>query len=91
MYSVAQALGYEPEFFLAYRLEVVFGWLEGSPTMVDALWDEMTRGVDLEPYREWTMRRSYFLRVPPGIRSARRAVAWSFGLRSSQYVPMVES
>jgi hypothetical protein len=36
-------------------------------------------------------RRTYFLRVPPGIRSARRAVAWSFGLRSSQYVPMVES
>lgn len=36
-------------------------------------------------------RRTYFLRVPPGTRTARKGVAWSFGLTRSEYVPAVES
>ena len=36
-------------------------------------------------------RRTYFLRVPPETRSAREAVAWTFGLRGDQYRPAVES
>jgi hypothetical protein len=35
--------------------------------------------------------RRYFLRVPPGTRTARRGVAWSFGLTRKAYVPAVES
>jgi len=31
--------------------------------------------------------RTYFLRVPPDMRSARDAVAWTFGLRGSEYEP----
>jgi len=36
-------------------------------------------------------RRRYFLRVPPDIRSARRAVAWTFGLSGRDYKVAVES
>ncbi|MFO7572503.1 MAG: response regulator [Gaiellaceae bacterium] len=35
--------------------------------------------------------RRYFLRVPPSVRSARRAVAWTFGLTKRVYEPAVES
>jgi hypothetical protein len=35
--------------------------------------------------------RRYFLRVPPSVRTARRAVAWSFGLTRKVYAPVMES
>jgi len=35
--------------------------------------------------------RTYFLRVPPNITTAREAVAWTFGLTSAEYNPHVES
>jgi len=35
--------------------------------------------------------RTYFLRVPPVIRTARDAVAWTFGLTGPGYVPAVET
>ena len=35
--------------------------------------------------------RTYFLRVPPSIRNARAAVAWTFGLDRSGYEPVVET
>ena len=36
-------------------------------------------------------RRTYFLRVPPQTRSAREAVAWTFGLRRDEYRPSTET
>jgi len=36
-------------------------------------------------------RRIYFLRVPPGIRSCRAAVAWTFGIDADGYEPAVET
>jgi hypothetical protein len=36
-------------------------------------------------------RNTYFLRVPPSVRTARRAVAWTFGLTRRAYMPAVES
>jgi len=36
-------------------------------------------------------RRRYFLRVPPSTRTARGAVAWTFGLAKTAYSPEVES
>ena len=35
--------------------------------------------------------RRYFLRVPPSTRTARRGVAWSFGLTRRAYAPVTES
>ena len=35
--------------------------------------------------------RTYFLRVPPGMRRARAAVAWTFGLDRGSYEPVVET
>ena len=35
--------------------------------------------------------KDYFLRVPPTMGTARQAVAWTFGLRPSEYRPQVES
>jgi len=36
-------------------------------------------------------RKTYFLRVPPKLRTAREAVAWTFGLSGSQYRPEKET
>jgi hypothetical protein len=36
-------------------------------------------------------RKTYFLRVPPNLRTAREAVAWTFGLAGSQYRPERET
>jgi len=36
-------------------------------------------------------RRVYWLRVPPGTRTAREGVAWTFGLPEEQYRPLRES
>ena len=35
--------------------------------------------------------RTYFLRVPPHLKTASDAVAWTFGLRSSEYRPRIET
>ncbi len=35
--------------------------------------------------------REYFLRVPPDIKSAHAAVAWTFDLEPAEYAPLVES
>lgn len=35
--------------------------------------------------------KDYFLRVPPDIKTAQAAVAWTFGLESKQYEPTVET
>ena len=35
--------------------------------------------------------RTYFLRVPPTVRTAREAVAWTFGLEGKRYAPLVET
>jgi hypothetical protein len=42
------------------------------------------------PEPDGTSRR-YFLRVPPFMRSPHEAVAWTFGLRPSQYAPLTET
>lgn len=36
-------------------------------------------------------RKTYFLRVPPAMTSARQAVAWTFGLGSVEYRPSVQT
>lgn len=64
------------------------------------LW-ETTRDIDGEPFVAVEVvnateepdgsRNTYFLRVPPGVRTARRAVAWTFGLPKRAYAPAVES
>jgi hypothetical protein len=35
--------------------------------------------------------KHYFLRVPPGTRTAREAVAWTFGMPAEDYAPSVET
>ncbi|MBX9686417.1 MAG: hypothetical protein K2X27_06915 [Candidatus Obscuribacterales bacterium] len=35
--------------------------------------------------------KDYFLRVPPETRSAKQAVAWTFGLSEEEYQPIIES
>jgi hypothetical protein len=36
-------------------------------------------------------RKAYFLRVPPYVRSARQAVAWTFGIEATAYAPAIET
>ena len=36
-------------------------------------------------------QRTYVLRVPPGIRTCRAAVAWTFRLDADAYQPLVET
>jgi hypothetical protein len=35
--------------------------------------------------------KTYHLRVPPTMRTAREAVAWTFDVPAEQYAPLVES
>jgi hypothetical protein len=45
---------------------------------------------DSTPQPDGTRRR-YCLRVPPDARTAREAVAWTFGLRAEDYRPIEET
>jgi hypothetical protein len=46
----------------------------------------MVRVLDATIQRDGT-RRTYWLRVPPTVRTAREAVAWTFGMEVSRYHP----
>jgi hypothetical protein len=46
--------------------------------------------VNATPEPDGSYRR-YFLQVPPSVRTAREAIAWTFGLTKKVYVPAVES
>lgn len=35
--------------------------------------------------------KTYHIRVPPGMRTAREAVAWTFGLKASEYRPAMQT
>jgi hypothetical protein len=35
--------------------------------------------------------RTYFLRVPPWVSTAREAVAWTFGLEADEYSPLAQT
>jgi hypothetical protein len=50
----------------------------------------MVEVVNATPEPDGT-RRSYWLRVPPAVRSAREGVAWTFGLDAEQYRPLRET
>ncbi|HLE99482.1 MAG TPA: hypothetical protein VI540_06245 [Gaiellaceae bacterium] len=64
------------------------------------LW-RMERQIDGEPFvavevvnateEQDGSRRTYFLRVPPSTRTARQAVAWTFGLTRKEYDPTIEA
>ena len=55
-HAIAQAFGVPAECLLAYRLEVVTEWLHESPRELNALWEDMTHGIELAPYDHWPMR-----------------------------------
>ena len=46
------------------------------------------RNATPEPDGTW---KDYFLRVPPDVRTARDAVAWTFGLQAAEYAPRIET
>jgi hypothetical protein len=50
----------------------------------------MVRVLDATPLPDGT-RRAYWLRVPPTVRTAREAVAWTFGLERDDYRPAIET
>lgn len=61
--------------------------------MVDVPGDEpltMVEVVNATPEPDGT-RRTYFLRVPPSVRTARAGVAWTFGLEESEYQPVTQT
>ena len=51
---------------------------------------EMIEVVDSTPQPDGRPK-TYFLRVKPGFKTATAAVAWSFGLTSTQYRPRIET
>ena len=50
----------------------------------------MVRVINTTPEPDGT-RKHYFIRVPPGILTAREAVAWTFGLETGEYRPDKET
>jgi hypothetical protein len=50
----------------------------------------MVKVVNSTPEPDGTYK-DYFLRVPPTVRTAREAVAWTFGLENEEYAPLIET
>ncbi|MBX9691328.1 MAG: hypothetical protein K2Z81_03020 [Cyanobacteria bacterium] len=50
----------------------------------------MVKVINASPEVDGTSK-TYFIRVPPGVSTAREAVAWSFGLDESDYKPNLET
>ena len=50
----------------------------------------MVRVINSTPEPDGTNKR-YMLRVPPTIKTAREAVAWTFGMSPETYAPEMES
>jgi hypothetical protein len=50
----------------------------------------MVKLINSTPEPDGTFK-DYFLRVPPTMKTAREAVAWTFGKSQSQYAPLVET
>ena len=70
---------HEDEYGSLYRRLV-----EGSEDLV------MVRVINSTPEPDGT-RSEYWLRVPPHVRTAKEAVAWTFRLAPHQYAPTEES
>jgi len=73
-----------------YRIElpddeplVLVKLLNGTP--------EAERGDGLIQAPDGSWRKQYWLRVPPTIKTARAAVAWTFGMRPTEYRPAIET
>ena len=51
----------------------------------------MVKVINTTPEPDGTPPKTYFLRVPPYMRTAKEAVAWTFGMERNQYSPSIES
>jgi hypothetical protein len=71
--------------------EIGIGEIEETPERWSAVVEtlKMISVIDCTP--EDNERRVYFLRVPPNMRTAEQAVAWTWGLQPEQYQPIKES
>ncbi len=67
------------------QLDPVHGW--GGPRLEPVV---MVEVVNSTPEPDGS-RKTYFLRVPPTMTTAREAVAWTFGLGAVEYRPAVET
>jgi hypothetical protein len=77
--TAAQVLDRSDRFGTLYRRD-----LPGEEPLV------MVEVVNSTPEPDGSSRR-YWLRVPPDVRTARAAVAWSFGLEENAYAPTIET
>ena len=88
-----ERIGVEP-FMAALRGSVVqqddYGRLWRTERGIDGEPLVAVEVVNSTPDPDGSYRR-YFLRVPPETRTAKRGIAWSFGLTKVQYAPVVES
>lgn len=50
----------------------------------------MVKVVNSTPEPDGSMK-DYFLRVPPTVKTAREACAWTFGKSENDYAPMIET
>lgn len=85
---------YGPEKFIVdcgaeFVQEDEFGTLYAKYLVADEPF-VMVKVINKTPEPDGT-RNEYFLRVPPNIKSARAAVAWSFAMRESEYCPGIET
>jgi transcriptional regulator with XRE-family HTH domain len=55
--TLGQALGVNPEFFLAYRLALLADWFRGHTAELDSLVAEVEVSAALPPYEGWPVRR----------------------------------
>jgi len=60
------------------------------PKLVGAARSSDTNRVSLLRVKDGTLPKHYVLRVPPHMKTARQANAWTWGLKENQYTPAIE-
>ena len=64
---------------------------DGDQELVKIDWIKSEEPICLVKVRCPSTGAFYALRVPPGIKSVKQAVAWTFGVKEEAYVPDVET
>lgn len=65
-------------------------WEKARRAFVEQFWEPYSRARNLTAEEEPSVRQ-YMLRVPPGVRSARQAIAWTFGETEGSYRPRLQT
>jgi len=83
-------MGYGYEYFVRdVRGKVIHK--DGTSELIEINWNKKEETLKLVKVKDSSTDRIYLLRVPPTSKTCKEAVAWTFGLKSKQYHPVIET